>query len=160
MEPTRLLLASLFDPPVGSGPLARADVVRVTTSRGAAATAALLLGWLCDRLGWRSAESLRQGDGSCRVPRDGGAVLLELRTTGTTDPKAPITAIEIEGEGGAFSLRRTEAECVLARGAGFAERVVASPEHGDAELLVAGLGSRGRDRHLALALSRAAELFA
>ena len=158
LAPFRVLLASLFDPPVGAEPLARAGRVRVTCARHAAATALLLLGWLASRLAWGPAR--RVDGGGWIVPRshDGGEVRLEVAVRDDDAGDDGIFALELEGAGERYSLTDAGPHVVEARAPGLPTRVLAAPARSDAELVVAALGARGRDPLFAAALARAAEL--
>ena len=160
-EPLRLLLAGLFDPPIGALPLVQASHLRLRCSPRGAATAGLVLGWLCMRLGWRASGHRREGERrTWNALRDEGVTTLELDVDATAPSgAAPITEAVILSGGARFSVSSEGPGFMRVDAPGLPSRVVSAPEHPDAELLVASLGARGRDPQLLAALSAAGELF-
>jgi glucose-6-phosphate dehydrogenase assembly protein OpcA len=165
LEPARLMLASLFDPPVGGEPLRSASRVVLRHAPGGDSSAALFAGWLADRLGWQIAE-LRPGGAKRWLVLASGhnlELVLECEEAHTTDSRArmrPVCEVRIESAAGTYTIRDAGPERLELAGTHLPTRVVSAPERVDAELLVASLGARGRDKRLALALTRAAELAA
>jgi glucose-6-phosphate dehydrogenase assembly protein OpcA len=156
LAPFRVLMASLFDPPVGAEPLRRAARLRLVCANDGGATARLLLGWLASRLDWGQP---RRADAGWLVPREGGQVRLEIETREIDAGADGIYTVELAGERGeVFSLSDAGPHTVEARAAGLPTRHLSAPERSDAELLVAALGARGHDPLFGAALERAAAL--
>ncbi len=159
LAPFRVLLASFFDRPVGAEPLGRVRSIRLECSRLGAATSQLLLGWLAARLEWGKARPVANKAGAWTAARPGGEVKLEIEVKDGDAGRDGIFEIAIETDRGErFSITDLGPEVITLKGTGLPDRVVASPERSDPELLVAALGTRGRDPLFRLALERAAEL--
>lgn len=157
----RSVLASLFDPPVGAEPLTRLKRVRVEASARGLPAAKLLIGWLASRLAWGAPERMESGLLGWRVPARGdGAVRVDIDThkvTATRD--SGLYAVHLETQQGErFSLVDQSGGNLEASVPGMPPRVVQAHELPTEQLLVAGLGSRGRDRLYGVALHRAVEL--
>jgi glucose-6-phosphate dehydrogenase assembly protein OpcA len=163
LGPVRLLLASLFDPPVGAEPLLRASRVHLDCARHGAATAVLMLGWLACRLSWgRPEKCVDKGSVRCwSVERPGGRVNLEVGVRDVDAGRDGIYQLLIESDGGqSFAITDAGPDALELKATGLPTRVLAAPERSDAELLVAALGLRGRDPMFGHALACAAELSA
>jgi glucose-6-phosphate dehydrogenase assembly protein OpcA len=157
LGPLRLLLASLFDPPVGAGPLDRLARVRLDCARHGAATAGLVLGWLATRLGWGRPERLAAS--RWRVPHPGGGIEITLEARDVDAGRDGIYELALETtERERFTVADAGPETLRIEATGLPARVVAAPERADAELLVAALGARGHDPLFGAALARVAEL--
>lgn len=151
----RMLLAGVFDRPVGPEPLRRLARVRLECSRHGAGTAQLLLGWLASRLGWP--RFVAQGAGRWSA----GATAVEIDVRDVDAGRDGIFQLLLETDRGEqFSLTDSGPELLEIAAAGLPTRTVAAPDaaRSDAELLVAALGTRGSDPLFGLALARAAEL--
>jgi glucose-6-phosphate dehydrogenase assembly protein OpcA len=156
----RSMLASLFDPPTGADPLARLKRVRVEATAKGSYAAKLLVGWLASRLAWGAPERVEKGQASWRVPlRGADAVRVDIDTQKvSTDRASGIRSVSLETTGG-------ERFAVIDAGVPGVEVHVAGSVKGgqvhelkSEQLLVAGLGARGRDRLYGVALHRAVEL--
>jgi glucose-6-phosphate dehydrogenase assembly protein OpcA len=160
LGPVRLLLASLFDPPVGAAPLLAARRVRLDCARHGAATAVLLLGWLACRLGWGRPQRQPADRGrSWLVPRPGGQVELEIAVRDVDAGRDGIYQLAITSESGEqFSIADAGPGAQRLNATGLPTRVLAAPERSDAELLVGALGLRGSDPMFGHALGCAVEL--
>jgi hypothetical protein len=156
LAPFRVLLASLFDPPIGAEPLRRCTRVRLDCAREGAATAALLVGWLASRLDWGPPRRSGQG---WTIPRAGGELRLDIDLRDVDAGADGIYAFEVAGDKGeSYSITDAGPQVVEARGTGLPTRLLSAPERPPAELLVAALGMRGHDPLFGAALARAAEL--
>jgi glucose-6-phosphate dehydrogenase assembly protein OpcA len=155
--PLRLLLASLFDPPVGAEPLSRATRFSVECCPHATAVGLLLAGWVASRVGW---EAPRRADAQTwRLRRKDGELTLRILAHECEAAHHGIRALELESEGdNSFALRHAGPEAIELTATGLPTRVVAAPDRSDPELLVAALGLRGRDPLLAQALRCAVEI--
>jgi glucose-6-phosphate dehydrogenase assembly protein OpcA len=157
----RSVLASLFDPPIGAEPLARLKRVRIAATPKGVPAAKLLAGWFASRLAWGAPDRMDGGQLGWRVPvRGDGFVRLDIDTHKvTTGRDSGLYAIHLETQQGEqFALVDRgggELECTSP---GMGGRYVQAHEPPTAQLLVAALGSRGRDRLYGVALHRAVEL--
>jgi glucose-6-phosphate dehydrogenase assembly protein OpcA len=164
LGPFRLLLAALFDPPVGAEPLQRLSTVRLRASRHGAATAALLVGWLASRLGWGTARprgAVGPNGGTWTLSHGRGELALEIEVADGDAGRDGIYELAMETSAGErFGIADAGPRAIRIEATGLPARVVAAPERPDAELLAIALGRRGHDPLLATALARAAELVA
>ena len=105
--PWRERVAAAFDPPARRGELATLSRVTVHMREGSDVAALLVLGWLCDRLGWRPGPLTRHGTGwRGRARARRGEVELSLQATGDL-PVPGLAGIELEtAEGTALTLNR------------------------------------------------------
>jgi glucose-6-phosphate dehydrogenase assembly protein OpcA len=160
VRPLRGLCAALFDPPHDPSVLAVLERARVTSGVAGTQTRALLtLGWLASRLGWRDFKSDPQA-GDLRRWRatrpDAGEVVLELATD-LGGANHGVVGLTLEARGRTWSLERDHT-CIDVRAPDQPRRMQPARSHSDAELLVAALGARGRDRVFPAALASAAHL--
>ena len=156
----RSVLASLFDPPIGPEPLATLQRVRIeATSKGLPA-AKLLAGWLASRLGWGACERVEPRALSWRVQRGESALRLDIETDKvTTTRDSGVKGVHLETRTGErFSLLDQGNNIFEATAPGLSPRGLPAHELTLEQLLVASLGSRGRDRLYPVALHRAVEL--
>lgn len=157
----RSVLASIFDA-VGVAPLSSIARVRVGCAATAVPTAKLLLGWLASRLAWGAPERTERGALSWSVAvRDGQRVQLDVavEAMGADARTSGIASLALETRSHQrFALRTAGAAAWDVDCAGLSPRTTAATEPTSAQLLVAALGSRGRDRLYPVALHRAVEL--
>lgn len=158
--PLRSVLASLFDPPVGPTPLTMLKRVRIEATPKGVPSAKLLAGWLASRLGWGAPERLEPGLLAWRVQRGGNTVRLDIETDRVTTTRASgLKGVHLETiQGERFSLVDQGNNLFEATTPGIAPRGLQAPQLPLDQLLVASLGSRGRDRLYPVALHRAVEL--
>lgn len=160
----RSVLASLFDPPTGPQPLAQLKRVRIEATPKGVPGAKVLAGWLASRLAWGSPERTEPGQPSWRIPvrGDGSASSLQLTIETnkvTTSRESGIKAVHLETiKGDRFSLADASNGNVEASTPSLGTRTLQAAELPLTQLLVASLGSRGRDRLYPVALHRAVEL--
>jgi glucose-6-phosphate dehydrogenase assembly protein OpcA len=157
----RSVLASLFDAPIGAEPLQRLKRVRIECTPQGLPAAKLLVGWLASRLAWGAPERMEPGQLSWRLPvRGDGGVRVDVETSKvTTTRDSGLKAIHLEtNQGERFSLVDAGGGSVEAASPNMAARVLQAAELPIEQLLVASLGSRGRDRLYGVALHRAVEL--
>lgn len=167
----RSVLASLFDPPTGPEPLASLKRVRIEATTKGVAGAKLLAGWLASRLAWGSPERTEPGQLAWRVPVRGepmgggnNALRFDIETNKvSTARESGIKAVHLEtNKGERFSLVDSGSGSALgnieATSPAMGTRTVQAGELALTQLLVASLGSRGRDRLYPIALHRAVEL--
>jgi glucose-6-phosphate dehydrogenase assembly protein OpcA len=163
----RSVLASLFDPPTGPEPLQALKRVRIEATAKGVPGAKLIAGWFASRLAWGSPERTEPGQLAWRVPvRDassGGALRLDIETNKvSTTRESGIKAVHLEtSKGERYSLVETAASLggmVEASTPTIGTRNMQAAELPLTQLLVASLGSRGRDRLYPVALHRAVEL--
>ncbi len=155
----RTLFASIFDV-VDPASLQRATRVVVKCSTSGISTAKLMVGWLASRLGWGAPERTQRGQLSWQYSVHGTRTLAVVIDT-AMEPSARasgIVGVALECSGGErFALAEVDA-VTLRIDAPPAPRLAHAHEFADAQLLVAALGARGRDRLFAVALHRAIEL--
>jgi glucose-6-phosphate dehydrogenase assembly protein OpcA len=162
VRPLRGLLAAMFDPPGDPRRLEALDRLRVVSGvQGCQSRALLTIGWLASRLGW-SHYTKEPAPGSVRRwrarRRDGGSVLLELENKPGGPPHG-VAEIELTAGSDRWSIDRAH-ECIDVRGPNVPPRTQPARKHTDAELVVSGLGARGRDPIFRDALNEAAQLVA
>jgi hypothetical protein len=162
----RSLFAGLFDPPVGSRPLAEATEVRIFHRPDNRASALLLGAWLGSQLGWN--EPGLEG-----TPQSTGPVTFTFQRSGAAPPvrlilspdqgvcgTSGIVGLTLSAPSGLFELRRTTENHATLRLPIAPERVVKLDSHTDAELCAAALGPQGRDGLFPRVLTLAARLAA
>lgn len=158
----RSVLASFFDPPTGGEPLARLKKVRVECTTKGIPAAKLLVGWLASRLAWGGPERTEAGQLGWRVPvRGDGYVSVNIDTNKvTTTRDSGLKSVTLEtGQGERFSLVDTGNFGIEGSSPTMTPpRALQAVEPKLEQLLVASLGSRGRDRLYPVALHRAVEL--
>lgn len=157
----RSVLASLFDPPVGSQPLSRLKRVRLESTPRGVPAAQLFLGWLASRLAWGAPERIETGQLGWRIPvRGDGSVRVDIETHKvSTTRDSGLRAVHLETtQGENFSLVDVGGGGVEATSPNISRRTLQAAELPMEQLLVAALGSRGRDRLYGIALHRAVEL--
>lgn len=167
----RSVLASLFDPPTGPEPLAQLKRVRIEATPKGVSAAKLIAGWLASRLAWGSPERTEPGQMAWRIPvRDAssggnGGLRFDIETNKITSAReSGIKAVHLEtSKGERFSLVETSASTSAggmfeATTPTLGTRNMQAAELPLTQLLVASLGSRGRDRLYPVALHRAVEL--
>ncbi len=132
LAPWRYQTAQIFDAPALRPYLNQLEQVTVSYCEGTPAMAWLFGGWLASRLGWQPVR--RAADGAGQQVEFAGGQRLRLEPTpllqaGLGGFFAGVTLAA--GDGAAFEVNRTEANCILARvsAGGFAsERVRPLPE--------------------------------
>lgn len=162
----RSLLASLFDPPGGHLPLWDITRVKLQVREGAMPAAKLMLGWLVSRLKWTVQERIPRGAGQASwrlLSREETAVHVDVETVPSTSRASGLHSIVMETESGArYGFTATEGSVVQVESPSAASsskgRTFSAAEPPIEQLMVAGLGARGRDRLYAVALHRAMEL--
>jgi glucose-6-phosphate dehydrogenase assembly protein OpcA len=164
----RSVLASVFDPPVGAEPLAALQRVRIDCTTKGVAAAKLLAGWLASRLAWGSPERVTPEQLGWTLPGRRGAdgseaaraLRLDIETNAVTSKReSGIKAVHFDtAKGERFSLVDQGEGMLEATTPGLAARALQAHELPLDQLLVAALGSRGRDRLYPVALHRAVEL--
>jgi glucose-6-phosphate dehydrogenase assembly protein OpcA len=159
----RSVIASLFDPPIGADPLSRLKRVRIEATQKGVPAAKLMLGWLASRLAWGTPERTEAGQLAWRVPARADSLRADIDTNKVTTERATgIRAIHFETTtGDRYSL--VDAPNLGPGGLegaipGSSGRTLQAHENPVEQLLVAALGSRGRDRLYPIALHRAVEL--
>lgn len=155
----RSLLASAFDPPVGSAPLWSIKRVQITATT--TAPARLLIGWLSARLKWSFAERVARSQGaSWRLQaRDEQSIAVDIDLVEHSPRRSGIVRVVIEtNDGNRYGFVAADGDRVQLLGPDGPGNVHTAVEPADDQLLVAALGSRGRDRLYATALHRAVEL--
>ncbi len=170
LAPMRYVLAGVFDEPMGAQPLFALKRVRIECTMRGIPGALLLLGWLASRLSWGAPERLADRDvyptatrpspgAGWNVPRHAGSVRVDVELVDKSDRKSGVRGIFLESETGLkVQVKEAQHGALEVQCPGLAPRVVAADEHNDHELLVAALGTRGRDKLYATALHRAVEL--
>ncbi len=158
----RSLLASLFDPPTGHTALYTARRVRLEITEAGLPAAKLLIGWLTSRLKWTVQERVPRASGaSWRVlSRDEAPISVDVEVVAATPRASGVHSLLIDCHGGerfGFSAREGAVVDVVTPGAAGVREVTAA-EPPLEQLLVAALGSRGRDRLYGVALHRSMEL--
>lgn len=155
----RSLLASLFDAPGGHAPLW--EICRVKVGATSMSAAKLMLGWLTSRLKWTVQERIaRSGGVSWRVlSREEEVITVDVEVVGTSVRGSGLDRLILETRSGdRYGFVAGEGQLVQAEGPGALARTLTATEPPDEQLLVAALGSRGRDRLYGVALHRALEL--
>jgi len=157
----RSVIASLFDPPTGPAPLGNLKRVRIETTPKGIQAAKLLVGWFASRLAWGTPERTEGGQLAWRMPvRGDGAVRIDIETNKVaTSRDSGIKSVSLETSAGErFALSdqgSSQLECTSPR---IAAPTLQAVEPRLDQLIVASLGSRGRDRLYPVALHRAVEL--
>jgi hypothetical protein len=155
----RSLLASLFDPPGGHQPLWNIARVKVSTSSMSAAR--LLLGWLTSRLKWTVQERIARSTGASwrLLSRDEEPINVDVELLTQAVRGSGLDRLVLETTSGErYGFAATEGSVVQVEGPGALARAFSAAEPPDEQLLVAALGTRGRDRLSGVALHRALEL--
>lgn len=155
----RYVLAGVFDPPFGPDPLFRLKKVRIEAVPSGLPAAHLLVGWLASRLSWGAPERHVDAEApSWSIPRHQGKVKVSIDVVEQSDRRSGVRAIHLESDQGEKVSVCEKNGALEVQGTDVPSRTVAADEHKDAELLVAALGARGRDKLYAVALHRAVEL--
>jgi hypothetical protein len=161
----RLLFAGLFDAPVGGGPLLTARRVTIAHRPGAESSALQLAAWLASTLGWlfaaaRPAPSPTEARFRFDRPdKASSSVEVALSASPGECGTSGIVGIELEaGDGGLYSVRRTEQNHATLIVPIAPPRVIKLDSRSDAELCVAALGPAGRDPIFARCLALASRL--
>jgi len=156
----RQALASLFDPPVDPTQLFRLKRVKIEATQRGLPGAKLLVGWLASRLSWGAPERIpERGTWGWRVPRHQGQLRVDIDVVKDCTRESGVRGIHLETEvGEKVTLVDAGQGQLEAKSASIPSRIFSAPEHKEAELLVAALGARGRDRLYGIALHRSVEL--
>jgi hypothetical protein len=158
----RAVLASLFDPPMGHLPLYHLRRVAVQVDDRGMAAARLLVAWLSSRLKWTVQERIPRSSGaSWRVlSRDESPITIDVEQVPRAARDSGLQSFVLESHDGArFGfVARDHGDVVETLGPPPLARAVTAAEPPIEQLLVAALGSRGRDRLFGVALHRAIEL--
>ena len=155
----RSALAALFDPPTGPDALFRLKRVKLEATERGLPAAKLLLGWLASRLSWGAPERLAErGKNGWQIPRNQGQLRADVDIVPSTSRESGFRSIVLESDTGERVSLRDAGAGQLEAQSHSTTRTFSTPEHSEAELLVAALGSRGRDKLFGTALHRAAEL--
>ena len=155
----RSLLASLFDAPGGPAPLW--DISRVKVGATSMSAAKLMVGWLTARLKWTVQERIARSSGvSWRVlSREEQVITVDVEVVGHSVRGSGLDRLILEtNSGDRYGFVAGEGNVVNVAGPGALSRSLTAAEPSDEQLLVAALGSRGRDRLYGVALHRALEL--
>lgn len=161
----RSLFAGLFDPPVGSRPLAEATEVRIFHRPDNRASALLLGAWIGSQLGWNEPglEGTPPSTGTVTFTfhrSEAPPVRLVLSPDQGMCGTSGIVGLSLSAPSGVFELRRTNDNHAMLRLPIAPERVVKLDSHADAELCAAALGPQGRDGLFPRVLTLAARLAA
>ena len=157
----RSVLASLFDPPTGHLPLFHLRRVVVQVDERGMAAARLLLAWLTSRLKWAVQERIpRSAGASWRVlSRDESPITIDVEPVKSTPRQSGVHSLVLEAQDGVrYGFVAKDGAVVDTLGPPALCREVTAAEPPVEQLLVAALGSRGRDRLYGVALHRAIEL--
>src|SRR6185295_9459270 len=119
------------------------------------------IGWLASRLGF--SEFQRESPaGTVRRwrarRRQGGTVMVELENR-LDGPSHGVAGVELSAGGDRWTIERAN-QCLRVDGPSLPVRVQPARQHTDVELVVSGLGVRGRDPIFRDALAEAARLVA
>jgi hypothetical protein len=157
----RSVLASLFDPPMGHLPLFHLRRVVVQVDERGMSAARLLLAWLTSRLKWTVQEKIARSQGaSWRVlSRDESPITIDVEPVTSTPRASGVHSLVLEGNDGVrYGFVARDGAVVETLGPPPLSREVTAAEPPVEQLLVAALGTRGRDRLYGVALHRAIEL--
>jgi glucose-6-phosphate dehydrogenase assembly protein OpcA len=179
LELWRTLLAGLFDDPALAPFLGAVSSVRLSVARPGTVVrltrAALYLGWLASRLGWRVVTPLQAGRGGTlrgALTVDGARIAVEVVPEEVGDGRRPRTPGGLVRLELTANLGRQRAEVVVARADGHvgaearidghlrATRAATLERHEDMPYLAAALEASGPDEIFQAALPVAAELLA
>jgi glucose-6-phosphate dehydrogenase assembly protein OpcA len=155
----RSLLASLFDPPGGHQPLW--NIARVKLSTSSMSAARLMLGWLTSRLKWTVQERIPRSSGASwrLLSREEEPINVDVEILQQAVRASGLDRLVLETTSGVrYGFAATEGFVVQVEGPGALARTFSAAEPPDEQLLVAALGTRGRDRLYGVALHRALEL--
>ena len=150
----------MFDAPVGPEALFKMRRMRLEVTAEGLPAAKLMLGWLISRLKWTVLERLpKQTGASWRVlSRDEAPLGVDVDVVPSSPRTSGLHALHFETDDGRrfgfTSKERSVVDVVGDRG----DRELMAAEPPTEQLMVAGLGARGRDRLYAVALHRAMEL--
>jgi glucose-6-phosphate dehydrogenase assembly protein OpcA len=155
----RSALARVFDRE-GAAPLYALSRVRLRCAPHSAATAKLFVGWLASRLGWGAPERTERHALAWRAPTRDGDVRIDVDATEpATTRGSGLSLIELVTRGHErFALSADVGERVVVDTPRISARAVTAHDPRAAEVVVAALGTRGRDRLYPIALHRAVEL--
>jgi len=157
----RSVLASLFDPPLGHRALFQLRRVVVQVDERGMAAARLLVAWLTSRLKWTIQQRIPRAAGvSWRaLSRDESPVTIDVEPVAAAPRDSGVHALLLEADDGArYGFVARDRGVVTTLGPPPLSREVGAAEAPVEQLLVAALGSRGRDRLYGVALHRAIEL--
>jgi glucose-6-phosphate dehydrogenase assembly protein OpcA len=157
----RAVLASLFDAPTGHLPLYHLRRVAVQVDERGRAAARLLVAWLMSRLKWTVQERIARSAGtSWRMQsRDESPITIDVEQVGSTPRASGVHSLVLETQDGVrYGFVARDVSVVDTLGPPPLAREVNATEPPVEQLLVAALGSRGRDRLYGVALHRAIEL--
>ncbi|HUJ75766.1 MAG TPA: glucose-6-phosphate dehydrogenase assembly protein OpcA [bacterium] len=168
LTPVRYLLASMFDPPGHAENLKRMESVEVLTTVPGRNQGLLLLGWLLSRCGYATFKAvdlpLRPAPPEehyrWQVRQDGKGFPVHLSTRAGVQGRYydGILGLVIQAGGERYSLERVDEEHVVLESANHHAQRLALHGWGDAELMVAALGSARGDPLYREALAIAASL--
>ncbi len=157
----RSLFASLFDPPGGHEPLWKISRVQLGVSAAAMPAAKLMLGWLLARLKWTVQERIPRSSGASwrMLSRDEAPIGVDVEIIDKATRSSGLDRVIIEtADGTRYGFSAKDGSLVDVIGPGALAREFSAAEPPTEQLLVAALGSRGRDRLYGVALHRAMEL--
>lgn len=158
----RTLLASLFDPPAGHKPLWDVTRVKIEVAAGAMSGAKLMLGWLVSRLKWTVQERIPRSAGQASwrlLSREETPIHVDVVTVSASSRESGLHSLVLEtGNGDRYGFSATEGSIVDVIAPTSNGRTYSAAEPPKAQLMVAALGARGRDRLYGVALHRAMEL--
>lgn len=154
----RSMLATMFDPPTGTGPLERVTELRVTSATNGNTTARIFAAWFANRLGW-SAGRIRDGGAKARTAggKDVSIVIgSDARATPTGLAGLSVRARDEAGAPIEFSITDVGDGTLQLRAPGYTERSKIAADLALERLVIAALGARGRDPVYRAALALAA----
>jgi glucose-6-phosphate dehydrogenase assembly protein OpcA len=156
----RSMLASLFDPPTGAEPLGRVGRLRITATPSGLTGARLYAGWLATRLGWKLpplASLTRENPALSGTAADGQPLVIELGFAEDRPRESGIAEILLETRGPApaqYSLADLGDGTLLSHASGLNSHSQVAADLALERLVVAALGTRGRDSLFRSALER------
>ncbi|MFO0616565.1 MAG: glucose-6-phosphate dehydrogenase assembly protein OpcA [Polyangiaceae bacterium] len=157
----RSMLATMFDPPTGSGPLERVTELVVSGATGGNSTARIFAAWFASRLGWstgripdRGTKAKTKSGGEVSIVVDG-----EARATPSGLANVVVRTTDAGGAPIEFSIQDVGDGTLNVHVHGQTDRPKIAADLAIERLVIAALGARGRDPVYrdALALAAGAE---
>ncbi len=144
----RSMLATMFDPPVGAGPLERATEVVVRTAKNGRASGRLFGAWVASRLGW-SLGSFDERGAKGKSPKGAPVTLTLLRDADRATPSGIVEVLvkttDDDGKPGEHGLGDSGDGTLSVRSHGQSSRSKIAADLAPERLVIAALGARGRD---------------
>jgi glucose-6-phosphate dehydrogenase assembly protein OpcA len=154
----RSMLATMFDPPTGSGPLERVSELVVTGAANGNSTARIFAAWFANRLGWTLGRIPDKGTrAKTKSGRDVSIVIgHEPRVTPSGLASIIVRTSDEAGQPSEYSIQDVGDGTLVVHVHGQSDRPKIAADLALERLVIASLGARGRDPVYRAAMALAA----